>query len=101
MPGSNAIQVWGHDPEDFQTIYVRKTFALAAATTATIRASADDDLYVYVNDVLVASEFDGLAGPEVQANVSLPAGQNVIAIRAIDSAGGCQTVIADLTIATP
>lgn len=101
MPGSDALQVWGQDPEDFQTIYLRKTFVLSAATTGTIRAGADDDLYVHVNGVLVASEFDGTAGPNVQADVSLPAGQNVIAIRAIDSAGGCQTVIADLSFATP
>jgi hypothetical protein len=35
--------IWGQDPQEFQTIFVRKTFTLEAAATGNIIAGADDD----------------------------------------------------------
>jgi hypothetical protein len=94
--GTNAMSIWGHDPAEFQTLYARKTFALDAPVAATISAWADDDVKIYVNGGLVAQEANGEWGPQVTAQVKLPAGLNVLALEVVDSAGWCQAVIADL-----
>ena len=98
LPGSDALPIWGQNPQSFQTVFIRKLFTLATDTTGTIRAAADDELDLYVNGVLVVSEANLQAGPIVEASVSLPAGRNVIAMKAFDSVGGCQAAIADFRV---
>jgi hypothetical protein len=98
LPGSDALPIWGQNPEEFQTIYFRKTFRLATNTIGIIRAAADDELDVYVNGVRVASESNFQAGPIVKRAVSLPSGSSVIAMKAFDSVGVCQGAIADLGV---
>jgi hypothetical protein len=53
---------------------------------------------IFVNGDLVAQEANGEWGPELTVEVDLRAGLNVIAVKVVDSAGFCQTVIADLTV---
>ena len=98
LPGSDALPIWGHNPQSFQTIFIRKTFSLAIPTTGTIRAAADDELDLFVNGVLVASESNLQAGPVLKISVSLTSGVNVVAMKAFDSVGGCQAAIADLDV---
>ena len=98
LAGSPAVPIWGHDPAEYQTLYARKTFFVNAHTVGTLRAWADDEIRIFVNGALVAQEADGQWGPELSVQVDLRAGLNVIALRVVDSAGLCQTVIADLTV---
>ena len=98
LAGSPAVPIWGHDPAEFQTFYSRKTFLVAAPTVGTIRAWADDEIRIFVNGELVAQEANGMWGPELTVQVDLRAGLNVIAVKVVDSAGLCQTVIADLRV---
>lgn len=98
LTGSDAMPIWGADPEEFQTLYARRTFSLAGPALGTIRVWGDDDVRVFVNGVLVAQEADGMWGPELTAKVALRAGLNVIAIRVVDSAGLWQTLLADLSV---
>jgi RTX calcium-binding nonapeptide repeat (4 copies) len=98
LTGSAAVPIWGHDPAEFQTLYARKTFLVAEPTVGTIRAWADDEIMIFVNGDLVAQEANGEWGPELTVEVDLRAGLNVIAVKVVDSAGFCQTVIADLTV---
>jgi hypothetical protein len=98
LTGSDAMPVWGQDPEEFQTLYARKTFTLASPAVGTIRVWADDDARVFVNGRLFAEEANTEWGPELVANVPLRSGTNVIAIRVVDSFGLWQTLIADLSV---
>ena len=98
LAGSPAVPIWGHDPAEFQTLYARKTFSVAAPIVGTIRAWADDEIKIFVNGEMVAQEADGMWGPELTVQVDLRAGLNVIAVKVVDSAGLCQTVIADLSV---
>jgi hypothetical protein len=98
LPGSAAVPIWGHDPAEFQTLYARKTFLVDASAVGTIRAWADDDISIFINGALVAQEANGMWGPDLEVQVDLRAGLNVIAVKVVDSFGLCQTVIADLTV---
>lgn len=98
LTGSDAMPIWGRNPEEFQTLFARKTFSLAGPALGTLRVWADDDVRVFVNGVLVAQEANGEWGPELTAKVQLRQGLNVIAIRVVDSAGLWQTLLADLSV---
>lgn len=101
LPGSDALPVWGQNPQSFQTIFIRKTFTLATTKIGTIQSAADDELALYVNGILVASESNSQAGPILKVSVFLPAGVNVVAMKAFDSVGGCQAAIADMKVLDP
>lgn len=74
---------------------MRKSFSIDNASnirSATVRCVCDDDCELYVDGILVASDWNGVAGPVLQADITslLNAGENVIAIKASDTAGGCR-----------
>src|SRR5687768_15496572 len=48
-PPGEPNNIWGEDPQEFQTIFVRKTFTLDDATTANVIAGADDDYDLFIN----------------------------------------------------
>jgi hypothetical protein len=68
--------------------YLRKKIRLLANPSAAIlRASADDDITVTVNGVVVANDADGESGPEQTVDVTnfLTPGDNLIAVEATDT----------------
>ena len=84
------------------TGYFRKTFHLdSIPSTAALRVMIDDDGDTYINGNLLISDHNG-ATPPISLATPSPSdfviGDNVIAIKAIDSVGGCQWVQAELTI---
>jgi hypothetical protein len=96
FPGS--LSIWDASGQAYK-IYVRKTFYIqesASIGSASVRTLADDDHDVYVNGTLVASDWDGVAGPELITDVKpyLRSGNNVIATVAQDTAGGCRWLCA-------
>jgi len=101
IPDSEALPVWSQTPQQFQTIYARKTFIAALPTSATIQTMVDDDFDLYVNGVLVRSDWDGVASYFVDdISALVQNGVNVIAIKARDSFGGCQHLAFDVTVET-
>jgi hypothetical protein len=96
VPPGAPEPIWGEDPQEFQTIFVRKTFSLNAAATANIIACADDDYDLFINGVFIGGNHDGFAGCDLYTNVPLPAGLNVLAMMAVDSFGGCQSLSFDV-----
>ncbi len=99
IPDSEALPVWSQTPQQFQTIYARKTFIAALPTSATIQTFVDDDFDLYVNGVLVRSDWDGVASYFVDdISALVQNGVNVIAIKASDTFGGCQNLAFDVTI---
>ncbi len=96
VPPGAPEPIWGEDPQEFQTIFVRKTFTLDAAATASIIACADDDYDLFINGVFIGGNHDGFAGCDLYTNVPLRAGLNVLAMRAVDVVGGCQALSFDI-----
>jgi hypothetical protein len=96
VPPGAPNPIWGEDPQEFQTIFVRKTFTLDAATTANIIAGADDDYDLFINGVFIGGNHDGFAGNDLYTNVPLQAGENVLAMKAIDVVGVCQALSFDI-----
>ena len=99
IPNSPALPVWGQNPQQGQTIYSRKAFLVQYPISATVQTLVDDDFDLYVNGVLVRSDWDG-TWSYYQDDVStmIRGGMNVIALKARDSAGGCQHLAFDITI---
>jgi hypothetical protein len=101
IPDSEALPVWSQTPQEFQTIYARKTFIAALPISATIQTMVDDDFDLYVNGVLVRSDWDGEASYFIDDISDLVQnGINVIAIKASDTFGGCQHLAFDVTVET-
>jgi hypothetical protein len=75
---------------------VRKTFALDAVATVYIIVGVDDDYDLYINGVFIGGNHDGGAGGDRYTYVPLQAGLNVLAIMAVDVAGGCQHIEFDI-----
>jgi hypothetical protein len=96
VPPGAPEPIWGEDPQEFQTIFVRKTFTLDAAATANIIACADDDYDLFINGVFIGGNHDGFAGCDLYTNVPLQAGLNVLAMMAVDSFGVCQVLSFDV-----
>jgi hypothetical protein len=48
-PPGPPTPIWGEDPQEFQTIFVRKTFTMDAAATANVIVSVDDDYDLFIN----------------------------------------------------
>ena len=105
-----TLNCWS-DPEVFpmwseiqhQTIYLRRSFQVGSGViSATIKTECDDDHDLYINGVLVASDWNGYAGPLIITDVTeyVHPGKNVIAIKANDTAGGCRVMCVDATILT-
>lgn len=84
------------------TGYFRKTFHLDSIPSSTsLRVLIDDDGDLYINGNQVVSDHDGHIAGISLANPSpsyFVVGDNVIAVKATDSAGGCQWVQVELTI---
>lgn len=81
--------------------YFRKIFYLPASpSSGTVRVVLDDDGDLYINGNLVISDHDGHVAGISQADVSsyLESGKNVLALKVIDSAGGCQHAQVELEI---
>jgi hypothetical protein len=104
------VNCW-YDPDVFTmwsevqhvTIYLRRSFVLVDSTaviSATIKTSSDDDHDLYINGTLVASDWNGYAGPTLTTDIKehLQTGLNVIAIKASDTAGGCRSMCVDANI---
>ena len=88
--------IWGEDPQELQTIFMRKTFTLDAAATANVIVVVDDDYDLFINGVLIGDNHDGVAGSDLYTNIPLQAGLNVLAMMASDVAGGCQWLLFDV-----
>ena len=71
-----------------------------ALLQAMITTVSDDDHELYVNGTLAASDADGGAGPVVETDITslLVTGDNVLAVRGRNSAGGCAWLAVDGTI---
>jgi hypothetical protein len=96
VPPGAPNNIWGENPQDFQTIFVRKTFTLASPAIVRIIAGADDDYDLFVNGALIGDNHDFFPSDDLYLGIALPAGANVVAMRAIDSSGGCQSVKFDV-----
>jgi hypothetical protein len=99
--GFPSLTMWSASPN--KTIYLRKTFYLdpqLSVVSGTIKTCSDDNHDLYVNGTLVASDWDGPAGPTLVSDLkpSLRPGTNVIAIKADDTMGGCRWMCVDATI---
>lgn len=93
--GSYEGVMWAPDPVSGETIFVRRTFTLPSTPTdALLSIEFDDDGAVYVNGTLVHSNNDGFASGFRSVSIEglLHSGDNVIAIQATDTAGGCQSI---------
>ena len=99
IPESDAEPIWS--PNEVQEIYVRKTFTVTNVYSATIRTMIDDDYDLYINGLLVRSNWDGKMEGIQQDSVGhyLQDGRNAIAIKAVDY-GGCRYITIDITILT-
>jgi hypothetical protein len=95
-PEETTHPIWGEDPQEFQAIFVRKTFTLDAAATANIIAGADDDYDLFINGVFIGGNHDGATNLNLYTNVPLQAGLNALAMKAIDVVGGCQWLAFDV-----
>jgi len=71
--------------------FFRKSFTLGEFTYGEAKVSADDNFQFYVNGKLAAQDLNDRAGPTITVNITpyLQIGENVLAIRAWDSYGGC------------
>jgi hypothetical protein len=99
IPDSDALHVWSQTPYEHQTIYARKTFILKQGNLATIKIRVDDDFDLFVNGVLVRSDWNGVCSYfEDDISALIRHGINVIATKATDSAGACQHLAFDVTI---
>jgi hypothetical protein len=92
----------------YQTIYLRKSFEIqdiCLLAYATLLTRCDDDQDFYINGVLVASDWDGYAGPILDLDITayLHTGVNVFAVKASDTFGGCrhECVDAHIYLGTP
>jgi hypothetical protein len=68
--------------------YLRKKIRLLAnPSVAVLRASADDDITVTVNGVVVVSDSNGFSGPEQTVDITdfLAPGDNLVAVEATDT----------------
>jgi hypothetical protein len=97
VPPGAPEPIWGEDPREFQTLFVRKTFTLEAAATALVVVGVDDDYDLFINGAFIGGNHDGFAGTDRYTDVPLQEGLNVIAIMAVDSGGGCQSVSFDIS----
>jgi hypothetical protein len=98
-----VFTMWSEAQSLYQTVYLRRSFDLTTDATvlaATIKTFSDDDHDLYINGTLVASEWNGFAGPDLETDITdyLQSGTNVIAIKARDSAGGCRLMCVAATI---
>ncbi|MHC4314800.1 MAG: GLUG motif-containing protein, partial [Planctomycetota bacterium] len=93
MPGGPAAGVqWMWMDSRPNEAFFRKTFLLHVLPDyAETKVTADDNFQLYVNGILVSQDLSGGSGPLVVLNISpyLNFGNNVLAIRAWDSYGGC------------
>jgi hypothetical protein len=55
QPPGSPQSIWGEDPQEFQTIFVRKTFTLDAAATANVIVAVDDDYDLFINGVFIGA----------------------------------------------
>jgi hypothetical protein len=96
VPSDAPQPVWGEDPQEFETIFIRKTFMMDTPANATIVVGVDDDYDLFINGELIGGNHDGIASTDRFIDVPLQAGLNLIAIMATDIVGGCQSVMFDI-----
>jgi hypothetical protein len=96
VPPGAPNPICGADPQEFQTIFVRKLFSVEAAATVNIIAGADGDYDLFINGGFIGGNHDGAAGSDLYTNVPLQEGLNVLAMRAVDVVGGCQVLSFDI-----
>jgi hypothetical protein len=97
----DVFTMWSE--EQYTSIYLRKLFYIpdvSSVLSATITTRCDDDHDLYINGILVASDWDGLAGPILVTDITedLHTGLNVIAVLASDTHGGCRHMCVDAVI---
>jgi hypothetical protein len=95
-------------PDDRFAAFFRKTFVVpdgAAITSATITTLADDDIAVWVNgtQVYIEPDFGILDGNVVirqptEITDQIVPGDNLIAVQALDTVGGCRLAVVSGTI---
>lgn len=99
IPNSEALPSWAQNPQAHDTIYVRKTFYVQDPISATISTLVDDDYDLYVNGILVRSDWNGRWSYYVDDISSIiHSGKNTIAIKATDTSGGCQSIAFDVKV---
>jgi DNA uptake protein ComE-like DNA-binding protein len=98
----NSLPMWPTD--DRFAAFFRKTFTVpegGTVTRASLTVEADDDVAVYVNgvEVYMEEDFAVLEGNRIirqtiDITSELTEGDNVIAMHAIDTVGGCRWLLA-------
>ena len=92
VKGEDIKSIWSNSRN--YGVYFRKSFSLqnTSIDSSFIYSASDDDHEVYINGVKVASEYNGSEGPTLATDIKLylQSGDNVIAVYAQNSAGGCQ-----------
>ena len=100
--GDFANPMWAPNPVEKETVYFRRKFFLdKQPESGTIKVNFDDDGDVYINGNLIWSDRSGKVNQiPFQGDISefLHKGENVVALMAKDSYGGCQAAVAMLEI---
>ena len=89
----NGALPMSYEASPWSTGYFRKTFNLVGnPTSGSVRVVLDDDGDLYVNGNLALADHDGHVAGIGQVDISpyLVSGANTVALKVIDSAGGCQ-----------
>lgn len=97
----NGALPMSYEASAWSTGYFRKTFNLGGnPTSGSARVVLDDDGDLYVNGNLALADHDGHVAGIGQADISpyLVSGANTVALKVIDSAGGCQHAQVELKI---
>ena len=94
--------MWVDSPVEKETVYFRKTIHLDFdPSEAKMLTILDDDGEIYVNGSLVRTDASGSVDSEAFNDDILPylhTGENVIAIKVVDSFGGCQSLAVMLEV---
>jgi len=87
--GIKVNSMWSEG--DDYGVYFRKSFIIESCSieSAILYSNSDDDHKVYVNNILVATDMDGLGGPILTTDIKdyLKHGKNVIAVYGQDTYG--------------
>jgi hypothetical protein len=97
-----ALPMWSINPIAKEAAFFRKPFHVdVPITKATLKVGFDDDGEAYVNGILVAKDTSGLTEKTpiiIDVTEHIKMGPNILAMRAVDSFGGCQWAQASLDI---
>lgn len=95
----DGLRIWSPDVQNHSRVGVRRTFTAAAAGSASLLVSVVRDFAVHFNGELVFEEFDGSCCPARTVDLSdkVVAGENVLAIEGMITAGSSGAIAFELT----